>query len=71
MRAVKLFEATDDLTNSRRYVAALIILQAKAPVHYSVLIATEVIWTSKIPTAGTDGIFVYINPDFFRGVASV
>jgi predicted metal-dependent peptidase len=70
MRAVKLLEATDDLTNSRRYVAALIILQAKAPVHYSVLIATEVIWTSKIPTAGTDGIYVYINPDFFRGVAS-
>ena len=34
MRAVKLLEATDDLTNSRRYVAALIILQAKAPVHY-------------------------------------
>ncbi len=70
MRAVKLFEATDDLTNSRRYIAALIILQAKAPVHYSVLIATEVIWTAKIPTAGTDGIYVYINPDFFRGVAS-
>ena len=70
MRAVKLFEATDDLTNSRRYIAALIILQAKAPVHYSVLIATEVIWTAKIPTAGTDGIYVYINPEFFRGVAS-
>ena len=70
MRAVKLFEATDDLAKSRRYIAALIILQAKAPVHYSVLIATEVIWTSKIPTAGTDGIYVYINPEFFRGVAS-
>ena len=45
MRAKKLFDATDDLTNSRRFIAALIILQTKAPVHYSVLLATEVIWS--------------------------
>jgi len=70
MRAKKLFDATDDLTNSRRFIAALIILQTKAPVHYSVLLATDVIWTHAIPTAATDGIYVYINPDFFRGLAS-
>ena len=70
MRAKKLFDATDDLTNSRRFIAALIILQTKAPVHYSVLLATELIWTHAIPTAATDGIYVYCNPDFFRGLAS-
>ena len=70
MRAKKLFAATDDLTNSRRYIAALIILQAKAPVHYSVLLATEVIWSDAIGTAATDGVFVYISPDFFRGLES-
>ena len=37
MRAKKLFAPTADLTNSRRYIAALISLQTKAPVHYSVL----------------------------------
>ena len=68
MRAKKLFEATADLTNSRRYIAALISLQSKAPVHYSVLCATEVIWTDKIPTAATDGVYVYVSPDFFRGL---
>ena len=70
MRAKKLFTPTDDLTNSRRYIAALISLQAKAPVHYSVLLATEVIWTDKVGTAATDGVYVYISPEFFRGLAS-
>ena len=70
MRAKKLFAPTDDLANSRRYIAALIILQAKAPVHYSVLLGTEVIWTDKIPTAATDGVYVYVSPDFFRGLAT-
>jgi len=70
MRAKELFTATDDLTTSRRFIAALIILQAQAPVHYSVLLATKVIWTHAIPTAATDGVYVYINPDFFRGLAS-
>jgi len=70
MRAKKLFAPTDDLTNSRRFIAALIVLGSKAPVHYSVLLATEVIWTDKIPTAATDGVYVYINPAFFRGLAS-
>ena len=70
MRAKKLFAPTADLTNSRRYIAALISLQAKAPVHYSVLLATEVIWTDAVGTAATDGVYVYISPDFFRGLES-
>jgi predicted metal-dependent peptidase len=70
MRAKKLFSPTADLTNSRRYIAALISLQAKAPVHYSVLLATEVIWTDAVGTAATDGVYVYISPKFFRGLAS-
>lgn len=70
MRAKKLYTATDDLTNSRRYIAALIILNTKAPVHYTTLLATEVVWTDAIPTAATDGIYVYINPEFFRSLGS-
>jgi len=70
MRAKKLYAATDDLTNSRKHVAAMIILNAKAPVHYTTLVATEIIWTSAIPTAATDGVWVYVNPDFYRGLAT-
>jgi len=70
MRAKKLFTPTDDLTNSRRFIASLIILQTTAEVYYSTLLATAVIWTDAISTAATDGVYVYINPDFFRSLGS-
>jgi predicted metal-dependent peptidase len=70
MKAKKLFSPTDDLSSVKCYIASLLILQSKAPVHYSVVIATEVIWTDALPTAGTDGVYVYVNPSFFRGLGS-
>ena len=70
MKAKKLYAATHDLTNSRKHVAAMIILNAKTPVHYTTLLATEIIWTTAIPTGATDGVWVYINPEFYRGLAT-
>ena len=70
MKAKKLYAATHDLTNSRKHVGAMIILNAKAPVHYTTLLATEIIWTTAIPTGATDGVWVYINPEFYRGLAT-
>ncbi len=45
------------------YTSALIILQGKSWVHYSVLLNTEVVWTNKLPmgTAATDCIYVYVD----------
>ena len=71
LRARQLF--TNDhpeQANSKPYVKALIILQAKAQVYYSILANTDVIWTDAIATGATDGVYVYLNKDFFRGLAS-
>ena len=68
MRAIKLFESTADLTNSRKHIGGLLILQKLAPVHHTTLAATETVWTDKIPTAATDGVYVYINPEYYRGL---
>lgn len=68
MRARKLFESTDDLSRTRAFVAAMIILQTKGAIHHSTLLGTEIIWTHAIPTAATDGVYVYINPDFWRSL---
>ena len=68
MRARKLFESTDDLSRTRSFVAAMIILQTKGPIHHSTLLGTEIIWTYAVPTAATDGVYVYINPDFWRSL---
>jgi predicted metal-dependent peptidase len=50
---------------TKRFVVAMIILQAKAPVHHMMLVSTEIIFTRRIPTAASDGVYVYINPDFW------
>ena len=65
MRAKKLFAPTADMTNSKIYVASLIKLSAHARAHHAIVCGVEVIWTDAIPTAATDGIHIYINPEFF------
>ena len=68
MHANKLYEndPAADLSNSKVYVESLIVLQGAALAYYFVLIGTDVIWTRKVNTAATDGVYVYINPDFFK-----
>lgn len=69
MKAIPLFPTTaEDLSRSKLFVRALIVLQSKAYVYYSVLGATDIFWTTAIRTAATDGIYVYINPNFFKSL---
>ena len=57
-----------DKSASKSFAAAMIILSAKARVYWRFVIMHEVIWTRQIPTAATDGIYIYVNPDFFNGL---
>ena len=57
-----------DMSASKSFAAAMIILSAKARVYWRFVIMHEVIWTRQIPTAATDGIYIYVNPDFFDGL---
>ena len=57
-----------DMSASKSFAAAMIILSAKARVYWRFVIMHEVIWTRQIPTAATDGIYIYVNPDFFNGL---
>lgn len=70
MKAIKLFQSCEGLDTSERYIAALIILQSKAWAYYNVFVNTEIVWTRQIETAGTDGAYIYINPDFFLSFAT-
>lgn len=65
MRAKVLFQPTDDLTNSRRHVAALIILQSIECVYYSLLMTAGIVWTTRVARGATDGIRVYANPEWY------
>lgn len=67
MRAKQLFpnNATPNEDGMERFYAASMILQKRALAYACMLLQMEIVWTSKIPTAGTDGVHVYINPEFF------
>tara|TARA_R110000803_G_scaffold3216_1_gene10890 strand:+ start:955 stop:2532 length:1578 start_codon:yes stop_codon:yes gene_type:complete len=71
MHAIPLFanDATD-LSKTVEFVRALIILNAKASAYYYMFVSSDIIWTRKIPTAATDGIYLYFNPEFFQSLPS-
>ncbi len=50
-----------DMVRSRMVIATMQVMQAKVRVHYTLLMNTKLIWTSRIPTAATDGYYVYVN----------
>ena len=67
MKAKQLFanDAMPSEDDLERYYAAGIILQKKALAYACMAHQLEIIWTRKVPTAGTDSVHIYINPDFF------
>ena len=69
MRAIPIYKnERDDLWKYKKFVAAVTILAAKAPDYHMVFTNADVFWTSQVPTAATDGVYIYINPDFFLGL---
>ena len=66
-RAVPLFETTRDLSGTRKFIAAMTILAAKTPAYHTILVGRDIIWC-KCGTAATDGIFVYVDPDFWESL---
>ena len=71
MQAIRHFENdSPEMSESKEFAAAMIILSAKARIYWRLVVMHEVIWTDRLPTAGTDGIYIYINPAFFMGLPS-
>lgn len=61
-----------DFYTCRAFVEAATLLRKVAPGYYSIM-TTEVsiVCTSAVPTAATDGYYIYINPSFFLGLPNV
>ena len=71
MQAKKHFDNTNpEMSDSKQFASAMIILSAKARIYWRFVIMHEVIWTQKLPTAATDGVYIYVNPDFFTNLPS-
>lgn len=43
------------------------VLATKAPAYHTTLVGRDIIWCA-CGTAATDGVFVYIDPDFWESL---
>ena len=66
-RAVPLWETTRDLSDSREFIGAMTVVATKTPAYHTILVGREIIWCA-CGTAATDGVFVYIDPDFWESL---
>ena len=57
-----------EMSETDDHAAGLLTLRAKARMLYRYMVKHLVIWTCNVPTAATDGIYIYINPEFYMGL---
>ena len=66
MKAEKHYTSTaPEMSDTQEFAAAMIILSSKARIYWRFVIMHEVVWTYEVKTAATDGVYIYINPNFF------
>lgn len=71
VRAVPVYDHEGpDLTQTREYQRAYTLLRGTMRGYARIIAATPLIVTSKLPTAGTDGVYLYVNPAYFLQLRS-
>ena len=68
MQAVPHYDNENDLSRHKCFIAAMTILAAVASALHTIAVGRGIIWTDKVGTAATDGVFIYISPTFFMGL---
>jgi len=56
------------MSGTDEHAAANLTLRAKARMLWRYMCKHQIIWTNNMPTAATDGIYVYNNPDFYMSL---
>jgi predicted metal-dependent peptidase len=70
MQAIPLYSSETDLSQHKCFVAAMTILATLAGALHTIAVGRGIIWTSKVSTGATDGVYIYINPAFFQALGS-
>ncbi len=60
--------AFPEMSGTDEHAAANLTLRAKARMLWRYMCKHQIIWTNGMPTAATDGIYVYNNPDFYMSL---
>lgn len=59
-----------EMSDSQPFAAAMLTLRGCARMIWRYMLKHKLIWTYQIPTGATDGVYIYINPNFFNGLPS-
>jgi predicted metal-dependent peptidase len=70
MQAIPLYSSETDLSQHKCFVAAMTILATLAGALHTIAVGRGIIWTSKVSTGATDGVYIYINPVYFQSLSS-
>ena len=70
MQAIPLYSSETDLSQHKCYVAAMTILATLAGALHTIAVGRGIIWTSKVSTGATDGVYIYINHAYFQALGS-
>lgn len=70
MQAIPLYSSETDLSQHKCFVAAMTILATLAGALHTIAVGRGIIWTSKVSTGATDGVYIYVNPAFFQALGS-
>jgi predicted metal-dependent peptidase len=57
-----------EMADSETFAAAMLTLRGLARMIWSYMLKHTLIWTYQIPTGATDGVYIYINPNFFNSL---
>lgn len=57
-----------EMADSETFAAAMLTLRGLARMIWSYMLKHKLIWTYQIPTGATDGVYIYINPNFFNSL---
>ena len=70
MQAIPLYSSETDLSKHKCFVAAMTILATLAGALHTIAVGRGIIWTSKVSTGATDGVYIYINAAYFQALGS-
>ena len=70
MQAIPLYSSETDLSQHKCFVAAMTILATLAGALHTIAVGRGIIWTSKVSTGATDGVYIYINHAYFQALGS-
>jgi predicted metal-dependent peptidase len=62
--------AFPEMSGKDEHACGVLTLRSKARMLWRYMCKHQIIWTTSIPTAAADGVYIYVNPEFYLSLPS-